>query len=140
MLSLLFELIWPLIYANCLFGISTIAISNEPIFIQVVTFSAAVMIPLRGVYYIIISLVRGNKIIRSTVIQTVCEILIGAIIVLLPSFSYKAFVIVYEVYLSFYIAVKIIDTVIYSKNGVKRNFIPSLIQALLLYPISSQKS
>ena len=135
MLSALLDLIWPLIYANCLFGISTIAVSNEPVVMQIVTYFAAIALPLRGVYYIIITLLRGNKVFRSTVIQTVLEVIVGVVIVLIPNLSFSAFVIIYEIYLTFYIAVKLIDVVIYSRNKTKKYMIPSLVQAIFFFVI-----
>ena len=56
MLYLLFGLIWPLVYATCLMGVGAIAVSNDPVVLQFVAYSAAVMLPLRGIYYMLISL------------------------------------------------------------------------------------
>jgi len=135
MLYMLFGLIWPLIYASCLMGIGTIAVSNNPIVMQIVAYSAAVMLPLRGIYYMLISLFKGNGVTKGMLIQTAAEITIAAAIVALPNFSYGAFVVVFEIFLSFYIAVRLTDTIIYGKNRLFKFMIPSLVQAALFLHI-----
>ena len=135
MLYMLFGLLWPLIYAFGLLGIGTIAVSNDPVVVQVVAYSAAVLLPLRGIYYMLISLFKGNGITKGMLIQTLAEIAIAAAIVALPNFSYGAFVVVFEIFLTFYIAVKLIDTFIYGKNRAFRFMIPSLAQAALFFHI-----
>ena len=135
MLYLLFGLIWPLVYATCLMGVGAIAVSNDPVVLQFVAYSAAVMLPLRGIYYMLISLIKGNGVTRGLLIQTGAEITLAAGIVLLPNVSYGAFVVVFEIFLTFYIAVKLTDTIIYGKNHVFRFMIPSLVQAALFLHI-----
>lgn len=131
MLYMLFGLIWPLIYGSCMLGVSTIAVSNNPAAVQVVCCCAAVMIPIRGLYYIALDLIRGNGVTRCLIIQTAAEILMAAAIVALPSFSYGAFVVIFEIFLSFYISVKLVDGVIYWRNRIYKFMIPSLAQAAL---------
>ena len=135
MLYMLFGLLWPLIYAACLLGVGAIAVSNDPVVVHFVAYSAAVMLPLRGIYYMLISLFKGNGVTKGMIIQTAAEITVAAAIVVLPNFSFNAFVVVFEIFLTFYIAVKLIDTVIYGKNCVFKFMIPSLAQAALFLHI-----
>ena len=135
MLYMLFALLWPLIYATCLLGVGAIAISNDPIVVHFVTYFAAAMLPLRGIYYMLISLFKRNGVTKGMMIQTGAEIIIAAAIVILPNFSFGAFVVVFEIFLTFYIAVKLTDTIIYGKNRIFKFMIPSLAQAALFLHI-----
>ena len=135
MLYMLFGLIWPLIYGFCMLGVGTVAVSNHPIVMHIVAYCAAVMIPLRGLYYIAVDLIKGNGVTRGLIIQTAAEILMAALIVALPNFSYGAFAVVFEIFLSFYIGVKLVDTAIYWRGRIYKFMIPSLAQAVLFLHI-----
>ncbi len=135
MLIMLLGLLWPLIYAISLMTISTMLVSNEPFLLQIVAYSAAFLIPLRGIYYIILSVANRNKLNRGTLIQTLLEMIFAALIVILPNFSFIAFIVVYEIYLTFYITIKFADTFIYGRNRIFKSMIPSLCQAVFFLHI-----
>lgn len=135
MIIMLLGLLWPLLYAIILMSLSTMMVSNDPFIIQLVIYSAACLISLRGIYYIILSLTNKNKVSIGTIIQTFLEMLLSAVLVFLPNFSYFTFVILYEIYLTFYITIKLSDTFIYNQNKLYKSMIPSLCQAVFFIQV-----
>lgn len=135
MLYLLFGLIWPLIYAGCMLGVGVISISNDPIVLHLLAYFGAALLPLRGLLYILYSLFRGKGVTKAMLLQSCIEILLGAAIVLLPNCSYGTYVVLLEIVISFYAGVKLVDALIYGKNGQKKYMIPSIVQAALFFHI-----
>lgn len=135
MLYLLFGLIWPLIYACCMLGIGIISVFNNPLVLHLIGYFGAVMLPLRGLLYIFYSLIKGSGVTKGMIIQSCAEILLGAAIVALPNYSYGAFVVLLEIFTSFYAEIKLIDALIYGKNGQRKYMIPSIAQAALFFHI-----
>lgn len=60
MLYMLFGLLWPLLHALGLLSVSAIAASRDPIVLQLVGVLAAALLPLRGVYDLLMSIAKGG--------------------------------------------------------------------------------
>lgn len=128
MLYMLFGLLWPL-HALGLLSVSAIAASRDPIVLQLVGVLAAALLPLRGVYDLLMSIAKGGGVHRAQLLQTGVELLLAAAVIVLPNYSYGAFVILFELCLTFYIAVRVVDAFIYAKHRMRRFMIPAIVQA-----------
>lgn len=129
MLYMLFGLLWPLLHALGLLSVSAIAASRDPIVLQLVGVLAAALLPLRGVYDLLMSIAKGGGVHRAQLLQTGVELLLAAAVIVLPNYSYGAFVILFELCLTFYIAVSVVDAFIYAKHRMRRFMIPAIVQA-----------
>lgn len=131
MLFSLFWLLWPLLYAVGVLGISTAFVANEVFFIHSINVIAGFLLPLRGVYYIVLAKRSKTHLRLSMLAQTLLEIALALTIVFLPGVSYRSFLIVMGAYFSFLFAVQSVNSVIYFRNRVFQSFIPSVCQAVL---------
>lgn len=131
MLFFLFWLLWPLLYALGTFGISTAFVANEAIIIHAINMFASCLLPLRGVYYIVLAKRSKTRLRLSMLSQTLVETALALTIIFLPSVSYPAFLVVMAAYFSFLFAVQSVNSVIYFRNRVFQSFIPSVCQAVL---------
>lgn len=131
MASSLFWLLWPVFYAFSAAGVSTFASLSEVPVVQIVGTMAALVLPFRSIWYIVLAKKNQSKIRPGMLIQTAVEISLALIFLFLPRFSYQWFLVFLGIYFSFHMALNIINTVIYGKNRTFQYFIPSLAQAVL---------
>ncbi len=131
MLFSLFWLLWPILYATGIVSASALAVYDEALLVHIVSIAAGCLLPLRGVWYFVLARRRKTRLRPSMLVQTVLEIILAMVIIFLPSFSYKAFLVFLALYFSFYTAVQGINSFIYGRNRVFQLFFPSLCQAIL---------
>lgn len=131
MLFSLFWLLWPLVYALGAFGLSTAFVANEVVLINSINIFASCLLPLRGVYYIVLAKKSKTRLRLSMLAQTLAEIALALTIIFLPGVSYRSFLIVMGIYFSFLFAVQSVNSFIYFRNRVFQSFIPSICQAVL---------
>lgn len=126
-----FWLLWPILYAVGAMGAGAAVTSEEMALIYIINALAGIVLPLRGVWYIILACKNKTKLNFRMLLQTVLEISTSLIIIFLPKFSYSAFLSFLIAYFSFNTAVQTINAVIYVKNRVFQYFIPALCQGIL---------
>ena len=127
----LFWLIWPLLYATGALGMGVAAFGNNITVLSALTFLAGCVLPLRGIWYIVLARRGGTPLRARMLIQTVLEILLVPVIIFLPQISYRSFAFFLLLYFSFHAAVQGINAVIYGRNRVTQYFIPALCQSAL---------
>ena len=128
MLFMLYGLIWPLFSGLSMFTLGSLCLLGDTAFYYILIYFSAFMFPVRGIFYIISAAVNKNKITPQAIIQTSLELVLAAFLVILPKISLYAFIVLYEIYLTFYGAVKLADSYLYAKNGYTKYFIPSVMQ------------
>lgn len=128
-------LICPILYALGITGASLGAISDEATFIYIINAVAGILLPLRGVWYIILAHKNSSTLRPSMLIQTGLECLLSLVLVFLPDLSYPAFLIFLALYCSFHAVVQGINSYIYGKNRALQYFIPSICQTILFLQI-----
>lgn len=131
MASSLFWLLWPVFYAFSAAGVSTFASLSEVPVVQIVSTMAALALPFRSIWYIVLAKKNHSRLRPGMLIQTALEIILSLLFIFLPRVSYQWFLVFLGLYFSFHMALNIINTVIYSKNRTFQYFIPSLAQAVL---------
>lgn len=127
----LFWLLWPILYATGIMGASAAFISDRAAIINIVHVAAGILLPLRGIWYIILAKKNSAPIRPSMLVQTILESAVAAVIIFLPSVSYPAFLVVAALYSSFLFAVQGINAYIYRKSKSFQHFIPSISQCAL---------
>ena len=128
---LLFWLIWPIMYATGIMGASAAFLSDKAAIVYIVNAAAGILLPLRGIWYILLARKNNTPIRPKMLVQTLMETVMAAIIIFLPSVSYPAFLVVAALYSSFHFAVQGINAYIYGKNKSFQHFIPSICQSVL---------
>ena len=103
---------------------------RQPETVMVLLMAAGLLFPLRGVICLVLSWRRSGRPHRIDVFLCLAELLVGALFLCLPRFSQTAFFVALILYLSFWIAVKAIDTRIYARTRQWRYFVPSLVTAV----------
>ncbi len=127
----LFWLIWPVLYSFGVMGATAAAISDEASLVYIVNAAAGIILPLRGIWYIILAKRNNTPLRPKMLVQTMMELTLALILIFLPGISYPAFLLFLCLYCSFHAAVHGINSYIYGKNKVFQYFIPSISQAEL---------
>lgn len=135
MFYLLFWLIWPIAYTTGIIGASAAFISDRAAIINIIHAAGGILLPLRGIWYIILAKKTSTSIRPNMLVQTILETINAAVIIFLPSVSYPAFLVVAALYSSFLFAVQGINAYIYGKNKAFQHFIPSISQSVLFLHI-----
>lgn len=131
MLTPLFWLIWPLLYAAGAAGFGTAVVIDEALLGHILSATAGCILPLRGIWYIVLARRSNTPLRPSMLVQTVLESALALVIVFLPRFSYQAFLLFLLLYFSFHGVVQGINAVIYGRNRMFQYFTPALSQAVL---------
>ena len=131
MLFSLFWLLWPMFYAFGSMGLSTFTGLNEFPVVQIVSTMAALVLPFRSIWYIVLAKKNRNRLRINMLLQTAAEIGLALLFMLLPRTSYSWYLLFLAAYFSFHMVLNIVNLVIYSKNHTFQYFIPSLAQAVL---------
>lgn len=126
-----FWLLWPLLYATGAIGMSTALSAWETALIYILHIAGGCLLPLRGVWYLLLAKRNGTRLRRDMLYQTVTECILSLCIIFLPRVSYQAFVVVLALYLSFHTAVQGINAFLYGRERIYQYFIPALSQAIL---------
>ena len=135
MLFSLFWLLWPILVASGAMGFGTAISTNDVFLMNIVSVMAGCLLPLRGIWYIILAKRSGAPLRARMFIQTAFELSFVPIIILLPRFSYNTYLFFLCLYFSFYAAVQGINAVIYFRNRVFQYFIPAASQSILFLAI-----
>lgn len=135
MILFFYMLLKSLISGVGLFALSSLSLTGDPMLMYSTTVIFAMLFPIRGLCYYIATLAKGGKVTAGETIYVIVQILAVAAIVLLPKISFAAFVIAFEIYLTFCICVELVDAYIYYKNRMTRYFVPSLCMGIFLLQI-----
>lgn len=131
MIMLLYGMFMPLLSGVWMLAAGDFLILNNSLVLTLVSYAAALILPLRGVVSLIGRVIRREKISPVPVLLSAIEITISVFIFILPKVSFNSFIIFFEIYLNFLYTVKGVDTVIFFKNKQWGSFTPALVQTLL---------
>ena len=131
MIASLIWILWPTLYALGAMGVGWAASTNESVTLLILSIIGGCLLPLRGIWYILLARKKGTPLRARMLAQTLIELLLVPVIVFLPRLSYDLFVAFLILYTSFYTGMQTVNAVVYRRNRVISNFIPALSQALL---------
>lgn len=131
MLFIFVALLWFLVYGLGIAGISTIMGLGELQALYTISTMAALMLPFRSVWYIVIAKKNHSRLHTGLLIQTAAEITTALLFLVLPRLSYQWFLVFLGIYFSFHIGLNVVNTIIFSRNRTFQYMIPSLAQSVL---------
>lgn len=106
MMTLLYLLLLPMLSGIGMLGLGPALMAGRAGAAHVVLLLSGLLLPLRGLMYLLLARRRGNRPGRMSVLLAAVELLLGAGLLLLPQLSVRLFAVVVAVYLTLLVTVE----------------------------------
>ena len=129
MMSLLYLLLLPLLSGLGMLGLGPALMAGRAGAAHVVLLLAGLLLPLRGLGYLLLARLRGNRPSAMSVVLAAAELLAGVLFLTLPRLSVQLFGVTVAVYLTLFVTVETINAVLYGRARRWGAFFPSAAAA-----------
>ena len=115
MMTLLYLLLLPMLSGIGMLGLGPALMAGRAGAAHVVLLLSGLLLPLRGLMYLLLARRRGNRPGRMSVLLAAVELLLGAGLLLLPKLSVRLFAVVVAVYLTLLVTVEAVNAILYGR-------------------------
>lgn len=115
MMTLLYLLLLPMLSGIGMLGLGPALMAGRAGAAHVVLLLSGLLLPLRGLMYLLLARRRGNRPGRMSVLLAAVELLLGAGLLLLPQLSVRLFAVVVAVYLTLLVTVEAVNAILYGR-------------------------
>ena len=129
MMTLLYLLLLPMLSGIGMLGLGPALMAGRAGAAHVVLLLSGLLLPLRGLMYLLLARRRGNRPGRMSVVLAAVELLLGAGLLLLPQLSVRLFAVVVAVYLTLLVTVEAVNAILYGRMRRWGAFFPAMAAA-----------
>ena len=129
MMTLLYLLLLPMLSGIGMLGLGPALMAGRAGAAHVVLLLSGLLLPLRGLMYLLLARRRGNRPGRMSVLLAAVELLLGAGLLLLPQLSVRLFAVVVAVYLTLLVTVEAVNATLYGRMRRWGAFFPAMAAA-----------
>lgn len=129
MMTLLYLLLLPMLSGIGMLGLGPALMAGRAGAAHVVLLLSGLLLPLRGLMYLLLARRRGNRPGRMSVLLAAVELLLGAGLLLLPQLSVRLFAVVVAVYLTLLVTVEAVNAILYGRMRRWGAFFPAMAAA-----------
>ena len=129
MMTLLYLLLLPMLSGIGMLGLGPALMAGRAGAAHVVLLLSGLLLPLRGLIYLLLARRRGNRPGRMSVLLAAVELLLGAGLLLLPQLSVRLFAVVVAVYLTLLVTVEAVNAILYGRMRRWGAFFPAMAAA-----------
>mgnify|MGYP001722981552 CR=1 FL=1 len=130
MMTLLYLLLLPMLSGIGMLGLGPALMAGRAGAAHVVLLLSGLLLPLRGLMYLLLVRRRGNRPGRMSVLLAAVELLLGAGLLLLPQLSVRLFAVVVAVYLTLLVTVEAVNAILYGRMRRWGAFFPAMAAAV----------
>ena len=130
MMTLLYLLLLPMLSGIGMLGLGPALMAGRAGAAHVVLLLSGLLLPLRGLMYLLLARRRGNRPGRMSVLLAAVELLLGAGLLLLPQLSVRLFAVVVAVYLTLLVTVEAVNAILYGRMRRWGAFFPAMAAAV----------
>ena len=130
MMTLLYLLLLPMLSGIGMLGLGPALMAGRAGAAHVVLLLSGLLLPLRGLMYLLLARRRGNRPGRMSVLLAAVELLLGAGLLLLPQLSVRLFAVVVAVYLTLLVTVEAVNAILYGRMRRWGVFFPAMAAAV----------
>ena len=130
MMTLLYLLLLPMLSGIGMLGLGPALMAGRAGAAHVVLLLSGLLLPLRGLIYLLLARRRGNRPGRMSVLLAAVELLLGAGLLLLPQLSVRLFAVVVAVYLTLLVTVEAVNAILYGRMRRWGAFFPAMAAAV----------
>ena len=130
MMTLLYLLLLPMLSGIGMLGLGPALMAGRAGAAHVVLLLSGLLLPLRGLMYLLLARRRGNRPGRMSVVLAAVELLLGAGLLLLPQLSVRLFAVVVAVYLTLLVTVEAVNAILYGRMRRWGAFFPAMAAAV----------
>ena len=127
MMTLLYLLLLPMLSGIGMLGLGPALMAGRAGAAHVVLLLSGLLLPLRGLMYLLLARRRGNRPGRMSVVLAAVELLLGAG---LPELSVRLFAVVVAVYLTLLVTVEAVNAILYGRMRRWGAFFPAMAAAV----------
>lgn len=125
----LLYLLLPMLSGIGMLGLGPALMAGRAGAAHVVLLLSGLLLPLRGLMYLLLARRRGNRPGRMSVLLAAVELLLGAGLLLLPQLSVRLFAVVVAVYLTLLVTVEAVNAILYGRMRRWGAFFPAMAAA-----------
>lgn len=129
-MTLLYLLLLPMLSGIGMLGLGPALMAGRAGAAHVVLLLSGLLLPLRGLMYLLLARRRGNRPGRMSVVLAAVELLLGAGLLLLPQLSVRLFAVVVAVYLTLLVTVEAVNAILYGRMRRWGAFFPAMAAAV----------
>ena len=126
MMTLLYLLLLPMLSGIGMLGLGPALMAGRAGAAHVVLLLSGLLLPLRGLMYLLLVRRHGNRPGRMSVLLAAVELLLGAGLLLLPQLSVRLFAVVVAVYLTLLVTVEAVNAILYGRMRRWGAFFPAM--------------
>lgn len=130
MMTLLYLLLLPMLSGIGMLGLGPALMAGRAGAAHVVLLLSGLLLPLRGLMYLLLVRRHGNRPGRMSVLLAAVELLLGAGLLLLPQLSVRLFAVVVAVYLTLLVTVEAVNAILYGRMRRWGAFFPAMAAAV----------
>ena len=130
MMTLLYLLLLPMLSGIGMLGLGPALMAGRAGAAHVVLLLSGLLLPLRGLMYLLLARRHGNRPGRMSVLLAAVELLLGAGLLLLPQLSVRLFAVVVAVYLTLLVTVEAVNAILYGRMRRWGAFFPAMAAAV----------